>query len=154
MGWRCRWKATPPPSTPMTLIKLRIKGAMTCSVPATRRVAYSLPTPLVLLTLSPPPSFIPGSFLERPPSRFKPSSRSSSSILSNKVTRPRPPLLPFHLSIIDDEATSTVLVSSIDRSPRCMLKWPSADPLELFVRCIHTSYVNPIVDWFPDRDND
>lgn len=86
----------------------------------------------------PPPSFIPGSFLERPPSRFKPSSRSSSSILSNKVTRPRPPLLPFHLSTIDDEATSTVLVSSIDRSPRCMLKWPSADPLELFVRCIHT----------------
>lgn len=117
------WKATPPPPTPMTLIKLRIKGAMTCSVPATWRVAYSLPTPLVVLltdtlflslSLS---SLI--SFLERLPSRFKPPYDLLVPPPSSRIFLPLPN--PFHLSTID-QATSTVLVSSIDRS-RC--KWPA-----------------------------
>lgn len=97
--------------TPMTLIKLRIKGAMTCSVPATWRVAYSLPTPLVVLltdtlplSLLLPPSLSPPSlslsftpYIVSGTSSIKiqttvRSSRSSSS--SNKVTRSRPYFLP------------------------------------------------------------
>lgn len=90
------WKATPPPPTPMTLIKLRIKGAMTCSVPATWRVAYSLPTPLVVLltdTLFLSLSFIP--YIVSGTSSIKIQTTVRSSRSSSFVSNFPPPSKPF-----------------------------------------------------------
>ena len=102
----------------MTLIKLRIKGAPTCSVPATWRVAYSLPAPLVVLptdtleislslslslflsSLSHSSAFKPLSLQQRSPSRLK---RQPPHVLlvlafsrTNGATRSLPPSPPYN----------------------------------------------------------
>lgn len=130
---------------PMTLIKLRIKGAATYSVPATWRVAYSLPAPLVAVL---PADTLLTSFAH-PPAPEATRSSSEQQCSPSRHQRQPPHVLPVRASP-SNEPSNTFLPPRTP--PLCTSTRPSTranltpvSPLIVYLRLsFYAMHIKPL----------